>query len=74
MYSADFLWPSVLAARVPPLVSAMRCRAIRCRLTPLTSTFLTSWDRVRGGGRGQAEHQRRAGGQGHRREESFSEE
>src|SRR3954469_24291014 len=42
MYSADFWWPAVLAARVPPLVSAMRCRAIRCRLTPLTSTFLTS--------------------------------
>src|SRR4051794_2098201 len=42
MYSADFWWPSVLAARVPPLVSAMRWRAIRCRLTPLTSTFLTS--------------------------------
>src|SRR4051812_32721726 len=42
MYSADFLCPSVLAARVPPLVSANRWKATRCRLTPLTSTFLTS--------------------------------
>src|SRR3569833_682162 len=42
MYSADFWWPAVLAARVPPLASAIRWRAMRRRLTPLTPTFLTS--------------------------------
>src|SRR4051794_18884381 len=42
MYSAESLWPFVPAARLPPLRSASRWRAIRWRFVFATSTFLTS--------------------------------